>query len=85
MLKCFYNVFLLCNVHFIQEISTGRTLFHALYTKDFEAGLPLITLERAAVNTTLGYFLRSTNLWKSPLGIHERNDSKYALRMCFMR
>jgi len=69
---------MLYNVYFIHEISTGRTSFHALYMKDFEDGLPLITLERAAVNTTLGYFRRSTNLWKSPLGKHEHNNSEYA-------
>jgi len=48
--------------------------------KDFEAGLLLITLERAAVNPRrLGYFPRSTNLWESPLGKHEHNDSEYVL------
>jgi hypothetical protein len=47
--------------------------------KDFEAGLLLITLERAAVSSTLGYFARSTNLWESPLGKHEHNDSEYVL------
>jgi hypothetical protein len=46
--------------------------------KDFEAALLLITLGRAAVNTTLGYFTSSTNLWISPLGKHEPNDYEYA-------